>query len=190
MLAEEGERIDKRLARKLDKAGVGNVPVTPFVTDEVRYLSADEEDRFVIAQANAPLDERNQFVDARVTGRHNQQFAVFPAGRVDYMDVAPRQVVGISAALIPFLEHDDANRALMGSNMQRQAVPLLQPDVPLVSTGMEGEAVSDSGQVMIIDYDGEVIGVQGDLISIRGDDGQLHEHRLRKYNRVQPVDLH
>ena len=91
--------------------------------------------------------------------------------------------MGISAALIPFLEHDDANRALMGSNMQRQAVPLLNPDVPLVSTGMEGEAVSDSGQVMIIDYDGEVIGVQGDRITIRSDEGELREHRLRKYNR-------
>jgi len=183
LLAEENTLIDRHLAEKLAQAGIGNVPVAPFVTDEVSYLSADEEDRYVIAQANAPLDERNQFVNRRVTGRHNQQFAVFPAARVEYMDVAPRQIVGISAALIPFLEHDDANRALMGSNMQRQAVPLLQPDVPLVSTGMEGEAVSDSGQVMIIDYDGEVTGVQGDLITIRGDDGQLHEHRLRKYNR-------
>ena len=161
----------------------GSVPVVPFVTDEIAYLSADEEDRYVIAQANAPLDDRYQFVNQRITGRQNQQFAVFPARRVEYMDVAPRQIVGISAALIPFLEHDDANRALMGSNMQRQAVPLLQPDVPLVSTGMEGEAVSHSGQVMIIDYDGEVLGVQGDLITIRSDEGELREHRLRKYNR-------
>ena len=164
----------------------GSVPVTPFVTtepDKIDYLSADEEDRYVIAQANALLDDRNQFVNQRITGRQNQQFAVFPARRVEYMDVAPRQIVGISAALIPFLEHDDANRALMGSNMQRQAVPLLQPDVPLVSTGMEGEAVSHSGQVMVIDYDGEVLGVQGDLITIRSDEGELREHRLRKYNR-------
>ncbi len=183
LLAEEGERIDSGLVEKLAQAGIDNVPVRPFVTDDIVFLSADEEDRYVIAQANAPLDERNQFSDARVSGRHNQQFAVFPVQRVDYMDVAPRQIVGISAALIPFLEHDDANRALMGSNMQRQAVPLLNPDVPLVSTGMEGEAVSDSGQVMIIDYDGEVIAVQGDRISIRSDDGELREHRLRKYNR-------
>ena len=183
LLADEGERIDSALVERLAQAGVENVPVRPFVTDDITFLSADEEDRYVIAQANAPLDERSQFADARVSGRHNQQFAVFPAQRVDYMDVAPRQIVGISAALIPFLEHDDANRALMGSNMQRQAVPLLNPDVPLVSTGMEGEAVSDSGQVMIIDYDGEVIGVQGDRITIRDDEGELHEHRLRKYNR-------
>ncbi len=183
LLADEGERIDGALVERLARAGVENVPVRPFVTDDITFLSADEEDRYVIAQANAPLDERNQFANARVSGRHNQQFAVFPAQRVDYMDVAPRQIVGISAALIPFLEHDDANRALMGSNMQRQAVPLLNPDVPLVSTGMEGEAVSDSGQVMIIDYDGEVIGVQGDRITIRSDEGELREHRLRKYNR-------
>ncbi len=183
LLAEEGELIDSDLVGRLVAAGLESVPVRPFVTDDISYLSADEEDRYVIAQANAELDDRNQFVDGRVTGRHNQQFAVFPAQRVDYMDVAPRQIVGISAALIPFLEHDDANRALMGSNMQRQAVPLLQPDIPLVSTGMEGEAVSDSGQVMIIDYDGEVIGVQGDLITIRSDDGERRQHRLRKYNR-------
>ncbi|MCY4526769.1 MAG: DNA-directed RNA polymerase subunit beta, partial [Anaerolineaceae bacterium] len=183
LLAEEGERIESGLVARLAQVGIDNVPVRPFVTDDIVFLSADEEDRYVIAQANAPLDERNQFSDARVSGRHNQQFAVFPAQRVDYMDVAPRQIVGISAALIPFLEHDDANRALMGSNMQRQAVPLLNPDVPRVSTGMEGEAVSDSGQVMIIDYDGEVIGVQGDRISIRNDEGELREHRLRKYNR-------
>ncbi len=183
LLAEEGERIESGLVARLAQAGIDNVPVRPFVTDEIIFLSADEEDRYVIAQANAPLDERNQFSDVRVSGRHNQQFAIFPAQRVDYMDVAPRQIVGISAALIPFLEHDDANRALMGSNMQRQAVPLLNPDVPRVSTGMEGEAVSDSGQVMIIDYDGEVIAVQGDRITIRSDEGELHEHRLRKYNR-------
>ncbi len=183
LLAEEDALIDSGLAAQLAEAGIENVPVTPFVTDDISYLSADEEDRYVIAQANAPLDERYQFVNPRITGRHNQQFAVFPARRVDYMDVAPRQIVGISAALIPFLEHDDANRALMGSNMQRQAVPLLQPDVPLVSTGMEGEAISDSGQVMIIDYDGEVLGVQGDLITVRSDEGELREHRLRKFNR-------
>ncbi|MCY4024585.1 MAG: DNA-directed RNA polymerase subunit beta [Anaerolineaceae bacterium] len=183
LLADEGERIDSALVGRLAQAGVDNVPVRPFVTNDIIFLSADEEDRYVIAQANAPLDERSQFAEDRVSGRHNQQFAVFPAQRVDYMDVAPRQIVGISAALIPFLEHDDANRALMGSNMQRQAVPLLNPDVPLVSTGMEGEAVSDSGQVMIIDYDGEVIGVQGDRITIRSDEGELREHRLRKYNR-------
>ncbi len=183
LLAEADALIDSGLAAQLAQAGIENVPVIPFVTDDISYLSADEEDRYVIAQANAPLDERYQFVNPRITGRHNQQFAVFPARRVDYMDVAPRQIVGISAALIPFLEHDDANRALMGSNMQRQAVPLLQPDVPLVSTGMEGEAISDSGQVMIIDYDGEVLGVQGDMITVRSDEGELREHRLRKFNR-------
>ena len=186
MWSKSGDRVKRRRCTGGETNHLGSVPVTPFVTtepDKIAYLSADEEDRYVIAQANALLDDRYQFVNQRITGRQNQQFAVFPARRVEYMDVAPRQIVGISAALIPFLEHDDANRALMGSNMQRQAVPLLQPDVPLVSTGMEGEAVSHSGQVMVIDYDGEVLGVQGDLITIRSDEGELREHRLRKYNR-------
>src|SRR5690606_3231826 len=112
-----------------------------------------------------------------------QKFLIVPSSRIDYMDVAPRQIVGISAALIPFLEHDDANRALMGSNMQRQAVPLLRPDVPIVSTGMEGQAAYDSGQVLVSEVDGEVISVQGDRIIIRQPSGDETVYRLRKYNR-------
>ena len=116
--------------------------------------------------------------------RYNQKFVVNnPIRRVDFMDVAPRQIVGISAALIPFLEHDDANRALMGSNMQRQAVPLLRPDSPIVSTGMERQAAYDSGQVVVTEYRGEVTSVQGDQVIIRGDDGQEYIYRLRKYDR-------
>src|SRR5690606_16423581 len=117
----------------------------------------DEEDHFTIAQANAKIDERGQFSAARVSSRRNQQFRFTSVQRIDFMDVAPRQIVGVSAALIPFLEHDDANRALMGSNMQRQAVPLLQPDVPVVSTGMEEQAALNSGQVVLADVVGEVV---------------------------------
>ena len=183
VLAEEGAVVDRGLARKLAQAGIERVPVVPFVSSEIVYLSADQEDNFVIAQANAQLDDLKQFVSKRIAARYNQKFDVVPVQRVDYMDVAPRQIVGISAALIPFLEHDDANRALMGSNMQRQAVPLLQPDVPIVSTGMEGQAAYDSGQVLVADDDGEVISVQGDRIVVRNPQGEERIYRLRKFNR-------
>jgi DNA-directed RNA polymerase subunit beta len=183
IIASEDDVIDRELAQKLEKAGIEKVPVMPFVTSNTVYLSADQEDNFVIAQANAPLDELKQFANKRVSVRINQKFQVLPVQRVDYMDVAPRQIVGISAALIPFLEHDDANRALMGSNMQRQAVPLLQPDVPIVSTGMEGQAAYDSGQVLVAEEDGEVVSVQGDRITVRGESGEERVYRLRKYNR-------
>ena len=182
VLAEEGAIVDTALARKLAKAGITEVPIHPFVSNEVRYLSADEEDPYYIAQANAPLDDLSQFANPRVSARHNQKFLMASADRIDYMDVAPRQIVGISASLIPFLEHDDANRALMGSNMQRQAVPLLQPDVPIVGTGMEQLAAYDSGQVLVADQDGEVISVQGDHVVLRTEDGE-RVYRLRKYNR-------
>ncbi len=183
LLAEGEAIIDRALAKKLAKAKIERVPIMPFVTDKMVYMSADQEDNFVIAQANAQLDDLKQFVNRRVSARHNQHFAVVPAQRVDYMDVAPRQIVGISAALIPFLEHDDANRALMGSNMQRQAVPLLKPDVPIVSTGMERNAAYDSGQVLVAEEDGEVTSVQGDRITVRNEAGEERIYRLRKYNR-------
>jgi DNA-directed RNA polymerase subunit beta len=183
VIASDGDVIDAALAKKLASAGIEKVPVMPFIGQDVIYLSADEEDHYIIAQANAALDDMRQFVNDRVSVRYNQKFMVMSSRRVDYMDVAPRQIVGISAALIPFLEHDDANRALMGSNMQRQAVPLLQPDVPIVSTGMESQAAYDSGQVLVADRSGEVISVQGDRIILRQDNGEEHIYRLRKYNR-------
>ncbi len=182
VLAEEGDVVDEKLVKAFAKAKVETVSVTPFVSNAVHYLSADEEDNYFIAQANAELDPRGQFVNNRVAARHNQKFLRASIDRIDYMDVAPRQIVGISASLIPFLEHDDANRALMGSNMQRQAVPLLQPDVPIVSTGMEDQAAYDSGQVLVADVSGEVISVQGDRIVLKTESGEK-AYRLRKYNR-------
>jgi DNA-directed RNA polymerase subunit beta len=163
-------------------AGIAEVQVKPYLTDEVVYMSADEEDHFTIAQANAKLDDRLQFVDARVSSRRNQQFRFTSVPRIDFMDVAPRQIVGVSAALIPFLEHDDANRALMGSNMQRQAVPLLEPDVPIVSTGMELQAALNSGQVVLADEPGEVISVSGERVVVMTENGP-RTYTLRKYNR-------
>ena len=179
---EAGTLIDQDVLKTLNKLGIKRVPVMPFVSDEYEYLSADEEDRHTIAQANAPLDKNHHFVNDRVSARQHQRFLVAPITRVDYMDVAPRQIVGISAALIPFLEHDDANRALMGSNMQRQAVPLLKPDIPIVSTGVEDQAAKDSGQVLLAAEDGEVLSVTGDHIVVRGEQG-IRTYRLRKYDR-------
>ncbi|HNX45492.1 MAG TPA: DNA-directed RNA polymerase subunit beta [Anaerolineaceae bacterium] len=175
-------RVTEEMAAKIRELGIQNVLVRPYVSDEYEYLSADAEDKYVIAQANAPLNEYHEFVH-RNSCRFHSTFAIYDYEYIDYMDVAPNQVVGISAALIPFLEHDDANRALMGSNMQTQAVPLLRPEVPTVSTGMEGAAVADSGQVIIADEDGEVISVTGESLVIKQSNGDLRHHKLRKYQR-------
>ena len=183
MVFEEKAVIDEPMIVKLRDMGLYEVPVRPFVSMDSRYMSADEEDHFVVAQANAVFDEYRQFVEDRVSSRYNQKFTINAIGRIDYVEVAPRQIVDISAALIPFLEHDDANRALMGSNMQRQAVPLLRPDRPIVSTGMERQAAYDSGQVIVTEHTGEVVSVQGDKIIIRTEDGEDKIYRLRKYDR-------
>ncbi|NDJ78733.1 MAG: DNA-directed RNA polymerase subunit beta [Chloroflexi bacterium] len=181
-LIPSGTTINEQVLQQLTTMAIDRVPTVPFVSDEIVFLSADEEDRYTIAQANAPLDEANQFENDRISARHHQRFLVSPPNRIDYMDIAPRQIVGISAALIPFLEHDDANRALMGSNMQRQAVPLLNPDVPIVSTGVELQAAYDSGQVLVSDMSGEVMSVQGDLVVLKSED-TTRAYRLRKYDR-------
>ncbi|MCY4464661.1 MAG: DNA-directed RNA polymerase subunit beta [Chloroflexi bacterium] len=183
LVLEEGEVIDADALRKLRQAGFDAAPIAPFASHEITYLSADQEDEYTIAQANAVLDERGQFVSNRVSARLHQQFMSVPPHRIEHMDVAPRQIVGISAALIPFLSHDAANRALMGSNMQRQAVPLITPDVSVVSTGMERQAASSSGQVLVSEVAGEVISVQGHRVIVRKSDGEEESFPLRKYER-------
>ena len=183
VIAKEGDRITEQIAKKFQKLNLNEILVLPFVSDEMEYLSADEEDRFVIAQANTLLNEFNEFMRRRVSSRYHSGFLFSAPANIDYMDVAPHQIVGISAALIPFLEHDDANRALMGSNMQAQAVPLLRPDVPQVSTGMEYFAAIDSGQVVIAEEDGEIVSVTGDRVTVRESEGKLHTYYLRKYQR-------
>jgi DNA-directed RNA polymerase subunit beta len=186
VIGNEGDRVSPEMATAIAKLNKPDVLVVPFVsTDpkEMEYLSADVEDKFVIAQANTPLSEYNEFIRRRVSSRSHSSFVFSAPTNIDYMDVAPHQIVGISAALIPFLEHDDANRALMGSNMQAQAVPLLRPDVPQVSTGMEYNAAVDSGQVVIAEEDGEVVSVTGSTVSIRAKEGKTHTYSLRKYQR-------
>ena len=183
VIVQENEHITAELAKKISALDLKEVLVVPFVSNEMEYLSADTEDRYVIAQANAPLSEFQEFVRRRISSRYHSTFNFFPPVNIDYMDVAPHQIVGISAALIPFLEHDDANRALMGSNMQAQAVPLLCPDVPQVSTGMEYHAAMDSGQVVVAEEDGEIVSVTGRNIMVRAQDGAEHLYTLRKYQR-------
>jgi DNA-directed RNA polymerase subunit beta len=177
-----GTLLDGRALKKLAKFG-GEVPIIPFVSDQIDYLSADAEDKFTIAQANAALTETNEFVRERISCRYHSGFVFSTSESIDYMDVAPHQVVGISAALIPFLEHDDANRALMGSNMQAQAVPLVRPEIPLVSTGMERHAALDSGQVVVAEADGEVISVTGSSITVKEKRSGNRVYQLRKYQR-------
>src|SRR5512142_951570 len=181
VLFKSGEVIDAKMAKRIVKTGAP-VAIVPFVSDQFDYLSADAEDKYVIAQANAPLTENSEFVRDRISSRYHSGFIFTTPESVDYMDVAPHQVVGISAALIPFLEHDDANRALMGANMQTQAVPLIRPEIPLVSTGMEYHAALDSGQVVVADADGEVTSVTGNTITVK-ERGGVHTYQLRKYQR-------
>ena len=162
--------------RKVDKA-------TGKVTDHVDYLAADEEDKYVVAQANEPLDEEGRFVNKRVTCRYRDLIKEYDSSKVDYMDVSPQQLVSIATSLIPFLENDDANRALMGSNMQRQAVPLLRPESPIVGTGIEYRVAHDSGVCTLAGEDGVVTYVSADLIKVKGDDGIEREYGLQKFVR-------
>ena len=154
------------------------------VTDKVDYLTADDEDRYVIAQANAALDDKNRFVEERVLVRQRRgEVSEILAGEVDYMDVSPRQMVSVATALIPFLEHDDANRALMGANMQRQAVPLIVSDSPLVGTGIEYRAAVDAGDVVVAEKAGVVKEVSADVIETMNDDGTYTTYKLAKFRR-------
>jgi len=184
VIAADEKRIDEKLAKKLSEVkGLDAVTVRPFASDEVVYLNADEEENASIAQATSLLNTIGEFQNPRPSTRTEQNFEFAPASQIKYMDVSPKQIVGVSAALIPFLEHDDANRALMGSNMQRQAVPLVRPDAPIVGTGMEYQAAIDSGQVVVAKNAGEVVSVTGDEIFIQEEDGTRRSYLLRKYNR-------
>ncbi len=183
VIAESGHEINRALAERIVSTPLRTVKIRPVVSQEVDYLSADEEEKFVIGQANAPLDEHNRFEEGSVSCRFSGGFDDMLADRMDYMDVSPKQVVSVSTALIPFLEHDDANRALMGSNMQRQAVPLLRPDAPVVGTGMEHMAARDSGQVIVSKGNGIILSATGDQISMLEDDGTERHFKLRKFMR-------
>jgi DNA-directed RNA polymerase subunit beta len=181
-IAGTGTDVDEMLAQKLAALPTMDIAIVPFVSDNMEYMSADVEDKYIIGQANAPLDEKKRFKDKRISSRYGEKFVFEAPERLDFMDIAPRQIVGISAALIPFLEHDDANRALMGSNMQAQAVPLLLPEIPLVATGMEWQAAVDSGQVVTAEEDGEISSVTGRMVELQTKKGKK-SYKLRKFNR-------
>ena len=156
---------------------------TGVVTKDVVYMTADQEDEFIVAQANEPLDEEGHFVHSKVNGRHRDEFVEVPASQADYMDISPRMVVSVATAMIPFLENDDANRALMGSNMQKQAVPLLRTESPIVGTGMEYKAGVDSGVCVLAKRGGVVKSVSADLVRVTSDNGDIDDYEIIKFKR-------
>ncbi len=182
VVVKKGEPLGAAAA-ELKKQKAHAFPIRPVVTDEIVYLAADEEEEHWVAQANAALDEQGHFVRDRVPCRYRDQFPEVAPDRIEYMDVSPKQVVSVATALIPFLEHDDANRALMGSNMQRQAVPLLEPEAPIVGTGMERRAALDSGQVVVARAAGVVTSVTAERILVEEDSGELQTYPLQKFVR-------
>ena len=165
--------------RKVDKSD----PENPVVTDEVVYMTADEEDNYIVAQASEALDEEGHFERNNVAGRYRDQTSEFPKNTVDYMDVSPRMVFSVATSMVPFLQNDDTTRALMGSNMQRQAVPLLKTDSPVVGTGMESKTAEDSGVCILCERDGVVELSSSELIQVRTDDGELDEYHVIKFAR-------
>jgi DNA-directed RNA polymerase subunit beta len=192
-LVEADTVITAELAARLAKPKSRKIKVVPFVSDEIVYMPADEEDKYVIAQANAPLDESNQFKEKRIEARLADGYLLEAADKIEYMDVSPKQVVSVATALTPFLEHNDANRALMGANMQRQAVPLLRPEAPLVATGMETEAAKHSRQVVFAKNAGMVTEIAGNIdeklntkyrIVITREDGEKDTYDLMKFVRT------
>src|SRR5712692_5914690 len=177
-------RVDEALFAQLSQVlGDTEVRIKPFVTNEVDYRTADDEESFWIAQANAKLDDKGEFLEDRALARYQGEFVMESADLMDYMDVSPRQTVSVATALIPFLEHDDVNRALMGANMQRQAVPLLRPQAPICGTGIERQVAIDSGQVVVSLVNGEVVGATSRQIQVVDEQGEVHTFRLRKFVR-------
>ena len=173
----------KHLA-KLRELSSRKIQIVPFVSNSVEYLSADREDIFTVAQANAKLDAKNQFLEERVEARLGTRYFLEAPDKIDFMDVSSKQLFSVATSLIPFLEHDDANRALMGSNMQRQAVPLMRPEAPLVATGVEVEAAANSGQVLFAKREGVVNSVDGSKIVVAADNGEVDVYELAKFLRT------
>jgi len=183
-IVKAGANINSKHVSRLSQLPSRIIKVVPFVSDEIVYLSADEEEKYTIAQANARLGENSQFVNERVEARLGGRYLREMPDKIDFMDVSPKQIFSVATSLIPFLEHDDANRALMGSNMQRQAVPLLSPKAPLIATGMEREAARHSGQVLFARNAGVVSSVTSSQIIITTDNGDKDVYPLMKFVRT------
>ncbi|MBE9505443.1 MAG: DNA-directed RNA polymerase subunit beta [Chloroflexi bacterium] len=184
IVAKSGSRVTKEVARRISALPARQVAIVPFVSADVINLTADEEEQYSIAEANVRLNSHGEYVTDRVDVKQGARYFRESQDKVDLMDVSPKQIFGVSAALIPFLEHDDANRALMGSNMQRQGVPLFRPEAPIVSTGMEAEVARYSGQALFAEHDGVVTSVTGTEIVIRDESGDSHTHRLARFVRT------
>ena len=184
IVIKPGSKITPRLVAKLTGLTPRMIRVMPFVSDEIVYLPANKEDKDIIAQANTRLGENGQFIDEKIEARLGDQYLYVAPAKIDFMDVSSKQIFSVAASLIPFLEHNDANRALMGANMQRQSVPLLRPQAPLVATGMEIEAARYSGQVLFARNPGIVSSVTGLQIVITGDNGKEDTYSLMKFVRT------
>jgi len=184
VIIQAGTLITEEVAQQLANAGERNVKVMPFVSSQSELLTADEEDQYAIAQANIPLNEKREFVGKRVEVKMGSRYFTESVDRVNFMDVSPKQLFSVSACLIPFLEHNDANRALMGCNMERQGVPLLRPHAPLVATGMEKQIAKYSGRTIFTPVSGIVSSATGSLVKIKDDMGEEHELKLNKFVRT------
>ena len=187
VIVKAGGQITGKVLKSIAALSSRTIPIKSFVSakeEDIAYLSADREEPYIIAQANVQLDEKNQLVGDRVEVRVGERYAEESPERVDFMDVSPMQIMSVSASLIPFLEHDDANRALMGSNMQRQAVPLLRPQAPFIGTGIEARVAQDSGQVILSKVEGVVTSVAGRQIIVKDNQGQEHVHKITKFART------
>ena len=182
-LGKAGAHVDATLAKALRSAAADEIAVRPFASTETIFLDAYEEESRRIAQASTRIDEHGNILEERVEVRHGPDLEVLPPDDVELIDVSPKQIVSVAAALIPFLEHDDANRALMGANMQRQAVPLLRPQAPLVGTGMEGQAARDSGQVLVAEENGVVLSASANFITVRYRSGREERYPIMKFVR-------
>jgi len=184
LVVKQKTLLTEEIATKLVSLPAQTIKVTPFASDQTVHLTADEEDQYIIAEAKVPLNKRGEFVEEKISVKKADKYFKQAADKVDFMDISPKQLFSVSASLIPFLEHDDANRALMGCNMQRQAVPLLHPHAPLVATGMEREVARYSGQVIFTPINGVVTSVTGSQIIIADEKGENHIYKLSKFVRT------
>lgn len=182
-VANAGDKITAELAKKLHNNGAKTVPIKPRATNEIVWLDAFEEEQLVTTAATTPIDDNGYFIEERLEVRKHGEPTIDFSYKVDCMDVSPKQIVSITTSLIPFLEHDDAVRALMGTNMQKQAVPCIRPQTPVVGTGVEGKAAQDSGQVVVADVEGEVTLVQSDRVEIKDEKNKTHVYSLMKFMR-------
>ena len=184
VIAAKRSLVTKEIAKKMASLSHCNIKIVPFVSEQIEYLTADAEERYTIAQANALLNQKKEFVEDKIGVIRGGKYLKESPDKIDFMDVSPKQVFSVTTSLIPFLEHDDANRALMGSNMQRQAVPLLRPEAPLIATGMEKEVAKYSGQVIFARKNGEVVSVDNSQVTIVGENENEHVYPLIKFVRT------